>query len=213
MQDILARVGYEPTMPQPLSKGDLEKSLKSILSGQPSSSSDSIWLFAYGSLIWNPEFEFREKRRAFLHGWSRRLCCWSREYRGTQDEPGLAFGLTEGGGCDGVAYRLSREQATAYLPSLWRREMRLGSYLPLWVNCVAAGETISAVAFIMNRKSVNFIDGLSLEEQATIVRSAVGKNGRCSEYFTSTIDLLKSIEITDAELNLIRGMLINENHE
>ena len=51
-----------------------------------------VWFFAYGSLMWNPEFEPRETREACLEGWHRRFCVSSVIYRGTPEQPGLSSG-------------------------------------------------------------------------------------------------------------------------
>ena len=52
-----------------------------------------LWIFAYASLIWRPEFEHAEERFATIHGYHRALKMWSRLNRGTPDCPGLVFGL------------------------------------------------------------------------------------------------------------------------
>ena len=40
-----------------------------------------LWVFAYGSLIWNPLIHYIEQRRALLHGFHRRFCLRSRGAR------------------------------------------------------------------------------------------------------------------------------------
>ncbi len=79
-------------------------SLHSALAGW--SGTSPVWLFAYGSLIWNPEVTYDRRITARVHGYHRRLCLWSRVNRGTLECPGLVAGLDRGGSCAGVAYRL-----------------------------------------------------------------------------------------------------------
>src|SRR5689334_23181773 len=68
-----------------------------------------IWIFAYGSLIWNPLIHFVEQRGARLHGWHRRFCLWTAAGRGTPERPGLFLSLERGGSCRGVAFRIAAE--------------------------------------------------------------------------------------------------------
>src|SRR5205814_5831538 len=56
-----------------------------------------VWLFAYGSLMWNPEMPFAERRPALLRGWHRSFCLYSRDYRGTRNAQGLSSGSTVAG--------------------------------------------------------------------------------------------------------------------
>src|SRR5579859_6246974 len=47
--------------------------------------SEDYWVFAYGSLIWNPEFPYVDKAPALLRGYHRSFCLYSWHYRGTRD--------------------------------------------------------------------------------------------------------------------------------
>src|SRR6185437_5147948 len=84
---------------------------------------EPVWVFAYGSLMWNPGFAFAEARRGRLHGYHRAFCLYSRDYRGTPERPGLVLGLDRGGACDGVVYRLPAEGTGAAFDRIWAREM------------------------------------------------------------------------------------------
>src|SRR2546423_7228566 len=89
-----------------------------------------VWLFAYGSLMWNPEMPFAERRPALLRGWHRSFCLYSRDYRGTPERPGLVLGLDRGGSCQGIAYRLPPEGLGAAIDQVLARE-KAGGGLPL----------------------------------------------------------------------------------
>src|SRR5271154_7152335 len=52
-----------------------------------------LWVFGYGSLIWNPAFEFVEKRVGLVHGFHRRFCLWTQLGRGSPAAPGLMLAL------------------------------------------------------------------------------------------------------------------------
>jgi len=51
-----------------------------------------LWVFAYGSLMWNPGFQTPETQPARLHGFHRAFCIYSEHYRGTPQKPGLILG-------------------------------------------------------------------------------------------------------------------------
>jgi cation transport protein ChaC len=109
-----------------LSDEALAESLAATLARRPSGA--GWWVFAYGSLLWNPLFPFAEARPATLRGVHRSFCLWSKASRGTCDEPGLVLGLEPGGACRGVVYRLPPQNVKAELALLWRREMVTGAY-------------------------------------------------------------------------------------
>ena len=64
-----------------------------------------LWVFAYGSLMWEPNFPCAEVRPALLRGYHRALCILSIRNRGTEERPGLVLGLNRGGSCAGRALR------------------------------------------------------------------------------------------------------------
>src|SRR4026209_2875606 len=81
-----------------------------------------LWVFGYGSLIWNPGFEFLEQKPARLIGEHRSLCIYSMVHRGTPEKPGLVLGLDRGGACRGVAFRVAEKNRTATIAYLRERE-------------------------------------------------------------------------------------------
>ena len=88
---------------------------------------EPVWVFAYGSLMWNPEMAFAETRPAVLHGYHRRFCLYSRDYRGTPERPGLVLGLDRGGSCRGLARRLPPRRARRRdRPAVGARDGRAG---------------------------------------------------------------------------------------
>ena len=57
---------------------------------------DALWIFGYGSLIWNPGFAFDDRVVARLDGWHRSFCMRSIHYRGTVEVPGLGLDAAMG---------------------------------------------------------------------------------------------------------------------
>src|SRR6202045_2340993 len=129
-------------------------------------SAEPVWLFAYGSLMWNPEMPFAERRPALLHGYHRRFCLYSRDYRGTPERPGLVLGLDRGGSCHGIAYRLPPERTAAALDRIWAREMTGFVYRMRRISVRTPQGAVSAHACIVRRDSTDYAGRLSLDETA-----------------------------------------------
>ena len=166
-----------------------------------------LWIFGYGSLIWRPEFEHLESRRARIHGYHRALCMWSRVNRGTPERPGLVFALDVGGSCEGAVYRIAGNQVRDIMAPLWQREMPSGSYIPRWLNCHTAAGPVSGLVFTMDRRCESYVTGLSTEQITDIVRQGHGRYGPCTEYVLQTADALDAVGITDRRLRTIARTL------
>jgi len=161
---------------------------------------DDLWVFAYGSLIWRPDFDFSERRPAQLHGWHRALKMWSRINRGTPQCPGLVFGLLSGGSCRGVVFRIPAADGLETLGRLWLREMVTGVYDPRWLSCVTPGGHVKALAFTLSRRSPNFTGDLSDARYREIFAQACGRYGTSLEYARQTLEGLRQHGIHDAAL-------------
>lgn len=162
-----------------------------------------LWVFAYGSLMWKPGFEFVEKRPARLPGYVRRFCLDSITYRGTPEYPGLVLALDEepGGACDGVAYRVDARLRGEVHEYLRARELITYSYLEKFLPIdVADGPETEALAYVMDRSHRQYRGGLSLEKQAEVIATAHGPAGSNVEYLENTINHLGELGVTDREL-------------
>ncbi|WP_246233597.1 gamma-glutamylcyclotransferase [Pelistega europaea] len=157
----------------------------------------NIWIFGYGSLVWRPEFVFEESRHASLDGYSRALCLWSCVNRGTPEQPGLVFGLKQGGICEGRVFRIPNENILEQFRQLWKREMPSESYIPMWLPCQTPEGPVKALVFVMDNQSKAYIGELSEEETLEIVLNASGTYGPCHEYVTETTDALTKSGIHD----------------
>ena len=165
---------------------------------------DPVWVFAYGSLIWHPEFAYDIKVRGVVYGFHRSLCLWSRVYRGTPERPGLVLGLEPGGCCRGVAFRLPATQATAELRALWAREMTTGSYIPRWLDVRTQSQGVQtrfpAIGFVMNRHASGYAGELDRTTLLETIRTACGQRGTSAEYLLSTVKCLSEYGIHDRHL-------------
>ena len=163
-----------------------------------------FWVFGYGSLMWNPGFEFLEQRTATLHGYHRDLCIYSIRYRGTHDVPGLVMGLDRGGSCRGRAYRVPDDQAEAVRTYLFDREQIHGVYIPRTLKTrLDDGRTVSSYVFISKTDHDQYAGKLTADEAARLVIQGFGEKGPCTEYVENTLDHLADMGIHDARLHRI----------
>ena len=158
------------------------------------------WVFAYGSLLWNPLFPFAEARRASVHGLHRRFCLWSLASRGKPDAPGLVLALDRGGSCRGVVYRLPAPCAIDELHLLWRREMVTGAYEPRWLHVACEGRRQIALGFVVRRDHAQYTRKLTIEEQADVIAHACGAFGSSADYLERTRVSLATHGIVDLYL-------------
>jgi glutathione-specific gamma-glutamylcyclotransferase len=189
-----------------LSEAQLQESIRETLKQQKPDS--DVWIFAYGSLIWNPIFKFVEQRIGTIYGWHRRFCLWVPQGRGTPDNPGLVLGLDRGGSCSGIAYRIAAADVPSELLLLWRREMVVGCYIPRWVRVFDGTQTLSAIAFVINRQHRAYTGNISLETTVNSIATAGGELGSCSDYLMQTINGLMTVGIKDKQLLQLRDRVV-----
>ena len=184
-----------------LSEAERAESLRQTLAGRPPG--EPVWLFGYGSLIWNPAIDYVERRTATVHGWHRAFCLATRAGRGTPELPGLVLGLDEGGSCTGVAFRLADESLETELGLLWRREMLAGSYVPRWLDLEGADGVRfgCAIAFTVNPAADQYAGDLAKQAVIERLAKAAGELGSSAEYLFRTCAGLQAEGIPDAELD------------
>jgi cation transport protein ChaC len=178
-------------------------SIAQMLATRPKTARD-LWLFGYGSLIWNPAFHFAEQRKGRIHGWHRRFCLWTPLGRGSPERPGLVLGLERGGACTGMAFRLADEQVASELDIVWRREMLSGAYRPRWVRVVTGEGTVDAIAFTIDPANPRYAGRLSEDEIVDVVATAVGRLGPCTDYLFKTAKALAELGLEDRVLNRLK---------
>jgi len=189
-----------------LTDAELESSLQALLQTHPQG--EDVWLFGYGSLIWNPIIHFAERHVARLHGYHRRFCLWSHVNRGSLHKPGLVLGLDAGGCCRGVVFRIRAEQAQSELRLLWRREMVLGSYRPRWLKVSTGERDLNAIAFTVNRNHANYAGRLPLETVLRTMAGTRGYLGTSAEYLHETVRGLLAHGVRDEYLMDLRKRML-----
>ena len=159
-----------------------------------------LWLFAYASLIWRPEFEADEQRTATIYGCHRALRMRSRIDRGTAQRPGLVFALLRGGSCAGVAYRIAAARAASIFDQVWEREMPTLVYTPRWLNCRTSAGPVRALTFTLERDNPSFTGRLDDAALLDILRHARGRYGTTLDYLVDTARCLRQRGIRDSEV-------------
>ena len=159
-----------------------------------------LWVFAYASLIWRPDFTVAESRAAHVHGWHRALKMWSRVNRGTPEQPGLVFALLGGGRCHGAVLRVRCSDARAVLDQLWQREMVNGVYDPRWLNCSTGRGPVRALGFTLSRRSPAYTGELAPEHYRRIFGQCAGRYGSTLDYAEQTLHSLRRHGIEDRAL-------------
>jgi glutathione-specific gamma-glutamylcyclotransferase len=188
-----------------------EELLQSIRQTLKQQSRKELWIFAYGSLIWNPLFDYCDRRSVVVESWHRKFCLLAPVGRGTIDNPGLVLGLEaqEGACCQGVAYRLLiDENLESELLLLWRREMVVGSYIPTWItsqNCnhtfgTACDRELEVLTFTVNPHHSVYVKNLSTEKIVESLATAQGSLGSSAEYLNNTVQGLLAAGIEDKAL-------------
>lgn len=161
-----------------------------------------LWVFAYGSLIWDPCFPVAARHLGRVAGWQRSFCMWSVRYRGTDAEPGLVLALdrAEGAFCDGVAFAVERGAEDAALAALRRRELISSAYLETTLTVrLDTGRNVQAVAYVIDPAHAQYAGHLPLGEQARIIARSAGMRGPNRDYLFATAAHLADLGLADAE--------------
>ncbi|HEY0212211.1 MAG TPA: gamma-glutamylcyclotransferase [Paenirhodobacter sp.] len=164
-----------------------------------------LWIFGYGSLIWDPGFTPVETRRARLTGWRRSFCMRSIHFRGTPEAPGLVLALDHDpvAECAGLVFRVGEDQAEPVLSALRARELVTNAYLEqcLPVRC-EGGETVAAITYVIDPAGPQYC-ALTPEDQAQIIARATGLRGPNRDYLWNTARHLRAHGLSDEGLDAL----------
>ncbi|SFD53397.1 cation transport protein ChaC [Sulfitobacter brevis] len=163
----------------------------------------AMWVFGYGSLLWNPGFEVAERVIGTLPGYARSFCMRSIHHRGTEDVPGLVLALDEdvGSACEGIALRVAEGHEDATLEYLRERELISSAYVEKNLQIrLTDGRDVVAVTYVIDEAHEQYCGGLPLEEQAHIIARAVGGRGPNTEYLYNTATHLSEVGLHDPAL-------------
>lgn len=159
---------------------------------------DALWVFGYGSLMWNPGFPHRRAEKARLTGAHRSLCVYSWVHRGTEARPGLVFGLDRGGACTGLAFEVAPADRDAVVAYLREREQVTAVYREVVRPVRLADGTIArAMTYVADRAHPQYAGRLGHAAMVEIVRHAAGRSGRNPDYVRATAAHLAELGIRD----------------
>lgn len=218
--DLVARVerkvcqDHLPPDPDrvPMTDADFAETVTTIISRH---GPGSIWVFAYGSLLWNPGFAFTERSAATLRGWHRAFCMKLSRFRGSPEQPGLMLGLDHGGSCKGEVLRIAEQGAAVELDKLVRREMPYRRIASAWrfVDVDVAGARQKALTFYAGMRRDRFYVDLPIHAQAHMLARAAGFGGSGAAYLHQTVVKLEELGIHDSYLWELQHLVAAEIRE
>jgi glutathione-specific gamma-glutamylcyclotransferase len=160
--------------------------------------SEDLWIFSYGSLMWDPGFHFAEVRLADVEGYQRRFTLRIDLGRGSRDHPALMLSPEEQQGCcRGLAFRIAAADVHAESSILWRREMLRGGYAPAMVPMTTPQGLITALAFVSNTSHPSYVGELPFAETAATIARGKGILGTNREYLVQLVTQLQALDIHD----------------
>ncbi len=173
---------------------------------------EDLWLFTYGSLIWQPNFSFAEHRPGTIHGWHRAFCIEQKRWRGSPQQPGLMMALERGGSCDGVAYRLPDGAQREHIRNLVGREITMREDLGMvrWVTVRTDTGPLRALVFWAGPTGDGIALKLPLERVAWVLARACGHVGSCASYLYNTVAKLEEFGIHDRNLWRLQELVAEE---
>ncbi|PZV39186.1 gamma-glutamylcyclotransferase [Mesorhizobium kowhaii] len=173
---------------------------------------ETLWVFAYGSLIWNPEFVHVEQRPATAQGWHRSFCLKLTRWRGTRDLPALMLALDRGGSCNGIVYRLPAEDHFGQLGQLLRREIDANppTNVPRWIKVGTKEGPLIALAFVAAPDGRAYAGRQPLEQVADTLARAAGHWGSSAQYLFRTVGKLEESGIRDRNLWHIQDLVARQ---
>lgn len=160
-----------------------------------------VWVFAYGSLMWRPDFPFEDVLDARLYGYHRSPCVYSWVHRGTPERPGIVLGLDRGGSCRGRAFRVAPEREAEVLAYLDAREMVTAVYRRVRRGVVTPKGRVPAWCYIVRHDHEQYAGKLDHARLVALIAQGEGRSGRCCDYLISTVAHLEGMGIVDGPLH------------
>lgn len=194
-----------------LSESERKRLLRNML--LEATDPNDIWIFGFGSLMWNPGFKPSEKHSVLLKGFERKFHIWSTKGRGTEELPGLGLCLepVTNGVCRGIAYRIPPETREKDLNYLWDREMTSGVYRPRWVTVERDdGSDLRTLTWVVNAGHERYAGPRSTREMARIMANSKGQNGTCRDYLINTIQEMAKLGEHDPMLDDVLKLINNQ---
>lgn len=173
-----------------------------------------MWVFGYGSLMWDGwESQHACTRRilARLSGYSRKFNKASIKNWGTKELPGptLNLSVVPTGLCEGIAFEFPDSKKVQILSYLEERE---GKTFPLREVSVYLEGDLEILAFVPFYAGANVIEGESLDDIASMVLAASGTKGTGLDYVKGIAKQLSDLGINDPVVTELWNK-VNSNDE
>jgi len=148
------------------------------------SSSTSLWVFGYGSLVWKPGFQVGQTRVGSVTGFARRFWQGNETHRGVPGKPGRVATLVEEKGVTtfGLALELTGEEALDYLNN---REMTLGGYtqqITMFTPAEEGATPFPVLVYVATAQSGYWLGPAPASQIAEQVVTSTGPAGHNVEY-------------------------------
>jgi glutathione-specific gamma-glutamylcyclotransferase len=183
----------------------IQSSLAETMKLRPAGT-DNVWIFAYGSLMWNPMVHFDRRQVATLHGWHRSFCLRMEMGRASPEMPGRMLALESGGHAHGLALKLPLSTMEEELQLIWIREMVLGSYKPTWARVTLDDDTeMHAIVFVADTSRDQYAPDSCVTTVAPLVARAAGKFGSNAEYLFKLVAALSESSLRDPYIEELAG--------
>ena len=168
-----------------------------------------LWVFAYGSLMWDPGFAFAHCVPAVLKGYRRAFCVLSKSHRGTPERPGLVLGLAPGGTCRGMVYRVAPAHEAEVQAYLFERERRRYEvYRERMLRARHARGAVLAQTYIADPEAPDFVGDLAEDEIARRIIAAHGERGPNFDYLARTLGQLKALGIREPAIERVYELAV-----
>jgi cation transport protein ChaC len=178
-----------------ISNEDREASRRAMLARHAPGT--DLWVFGYGSLMWNPALKVTESRPARIAGWTRNFCLTLILGRAMPDKPGLMLAIEPGEGLTGVVHRIDSDHVESETEILWMREMLSGAYTPVWVDCETDDGAVPAITFVIDKSHSRYAGDVPLAEQARRIATAEGQAGNNRDYLYRCRAELQRLGVVD----------------
>lgn len=167
-----------------------------------------LWVFGYGSLMWDPALHFTEVRRARLDGYARKfILVDDKGGRGTKEAPGLFAALDTGEHCQGLAFRIAEPDIDTETQILFRRELIGPGYLPRMLPIQIGSNAIPALVFVADHTSPEIHGTINREKQIQYLATGSGTLGTSYEYLEKLVEHFGYLDIEDAHcIDLLRAV-------
>lgn len=202
--DFLDNLGLPPE--RRWSREAIAGSLQATMARRPPG---PVWVFAYGSLLWNPLLEIEDRAAAVLPGWHRSFCLRLEGGRACHERPGRMLALEPGGQTEGVALRLPEDRLDHELALLWTREMVTGAYQPRWLPAqhLAGGDALQVLAFVADPGGAGYEPDASVATVAPCIARACGPIGSNIDYVHQLAAALRHDGLRDAYIEQLAAAL------